>query len=105
MVRGAMLMVVRGAMLMVATCASPRPLAPLPSNATPHATQPHVTQPHAYLRGIDVSHYQGSVNWKSVAASGISFASARSHMRQSRIHRLTMPCFYRLPASRSGKGD
>jgi lysozyme len=28
----------------------------------------------SYLSGVDVSHYQGEVDWPSVAASGVSFA-------------------------------
>ena len=37
------------------------------------------TNPSAsYLRGIDVSHYQGKVDWTKVAASGITFACAKA---------------------------
>ena len=32
----------------------------------------------SYLRGIDVSHYQGSIDWQKVAGSGISFACAKA---------------------------
>lgn len=32
----------------------------------------------AYLRGIDVSHYQGSVNWDQVAKAGVVFAFAKA---------------------------
>lgn len=37
---------------------------------------PAVVGPHAFgsVAGIDVSHYQGSVNWTSVKGAGISFA-------------------------------
>lgn len=40
---------------------------------------PPVPQAHQGKRqGIDVSHYQGLVNWKSVKATGISFAIAKA---------------------------
>ena len=32
----------------------------------------------SYLRGIDVSHYQGNINWSKVATSGIKFACAKA---------------------------
>jgi GH25 family lysozyme M1 (1,4-beta-N-acetylmuramidase) len=32
----------------------------------------------SHLRGIDVSHYQGSIDWHAVASSGISFACAKA---------------------------
>lgn len=32
----------------------------------------------SYLHGIDVSHYQGTINWASVAGSGISFAMCKA---------------------------
>ena len=31
-----------------------------------------------YLPGIDVSHYQGSIDWNKVAASGIKFVCAKA---------------------------
>lgn len=32
----------------------------------------------SYLSGIDVSHYQGTINWETVAASGVSFSMAKA---------------------------
>ena len=32
----------------------------------------------SYLRGIDVSHYQGTINWNQVSKSGIKFACAKA---------------------------
>jgi lysozyme len=34
--------------------------------------------PASYLNGIDVSHYQGTVNWNSVAQAGYTFAFAKA---------------------------
>ena len=34
----------------------------------------NVTAPEGYLKGIDVSVYQGNINWADVKTSGISFA-------------------------------
>jgi len=31
-----------------------------------------------YLKGVDVSHYQGNIDWKAVKGSGISFAMAKA---------------------------
>ena len=32
----------------------------------------------AYLNGVDVSHYQGTINWSSVKSAGITFAFAKA---------------------------
>src|SRR5262249_28035984 len=32
----------------------------------------------AYLNGVDVSHYQGTINWASVRGAGITFAFAKA---------------------------
>lgn len=37
-----------------------------------------VCRSFAYLSGIDVSHFQGAINWKSVGASNISFVSIKA---------------------------
>ena len=37
----------------------------------------HSNTSNSYLWGIDVSHYQGSIDWSAVAASGIDFAMVR----------------------------
>ncbi len=34
----------------------------------------NVSAPEGYLKGIDVSVYQGNINWADVKTSGISFA-------------------------------
>ncbi len=42
------------------------------------ARGPGQTPPATYLNGIDVSHYQGTVNWTSVAKAGYTFAFAKA---------------------------
>ncbi|MFO0602934.1 MAG: GH25 family lysozyme [Polyangiales bacterium] len=38
----------------------------------------YVCATHATLRGVDVSSYQGAINWSTVRAAGITFAFAKS---------------------------
>ena len=38
----------------------------------------NATSTASYIRGIDVSHYQGTINWADVAASGVKFACAKA---------------------------
>jgi len=42
--------------------------------AAPHAP----AAPAGMLAGIDVSHWQGTIDWSKVAASGVSFAIAKA---------------------------
>jgi GH25 family lysozyme M1 (1,4-beta-N-acetylmuramidase) len=42
-----------------------------------------VVQPPGSLPGIDVSHYQGAIDWTQVAASGVRFAFAKATQGQS----------------------
>uniref|UniRef100_A0A7S1AKY3 Lysozyme n=1 Tax=Noctiluca scintillans TaxID=2966 RepID=A0A7S1AKY3_NOCSC len=42
------------------------------------ALEANVSLPETHLRGIDVSHYQGTINWNSVKSSGVSFAMAKA---------------------------
>ncbi len=68
--------------------ATPRPSAtatPRPS-ATPAPTvapTPAPTTSTTRLRGIDVSHWQGTINWSSVYASGRRFVMAKASQGQS----------------------
>ena len=50
------------------TPATPEPVTPAP----PPPSAP-ITHPAAGTRGIDVSHFQGEIDWTSVAGSGIEF--------------------------------
>ena len=51
--------------------------APAPS-VVAVAPPPAITAPPGMLPGIDVSHWQGSIDWTAVASSGVRFAIAKS---------------------------
>lgn len=44
-----------------------------------------VVQPPGSLPGIDVSHYQGAIDWTQVAASGVRFAFAKATQGQNYV--------------------
>lgn len=59
--------------------ARPVVFTPVPATATPHVVPDHVQaqlhgQPGELVHGIDVSHYQGVINWPKVAATRVVFA-------------------------------
>ena len=68
-------------LLIAAGCAQPPPPEDLePTTTTTQAlgdTSPRVCAAGATLKGIDVSHYEGHVNWQTAAAGGIAFGIAR----------------------------
>lgn len=49
-----------------------------PTDATSTVTAPTDAAQAAPIRGIDVSHYQGSVDWPTVADAGVVFAYAKA---------------------------
>ncbi len=58
----------------VTTTQSPTPT-PTPPTATPTPTPtPTATPSSPYTEGIDISHWQGTINWTKVAAAGKRFA-------------------------------
>lgn len=56
---------------------APSPL-PAPGTAVLSATEGDASAPAARLHGIDVSEFQGEIDWQAVQASGVTFAYARA---------------------------
>ena len=40
-------------------------------------------------KGIDVSHFQGSINWPQVAGSGVVFCFVKARFQQAALESLT----------------
>ena len=78
---------------MMATEFDPRP-AGMPqqtSSIQPQAALPDVPRPRVLVEGIDVSHWQGVIDWKAVAGAGYRFAIIKA--TQGKSYR--DPCFER----------
>ncbi len=62
--------------VVVASCSAAVPVAgQRVSSAQPHKSQFQAIYPHDFpIHGIDVSKYQGDIDWRAVRASGVQFA-------------------------------